>query len=241
MGLISAKGNEAVQSAGKSAVDLSEIMIRLKDKEAVKVRLLSAEDFVEYEAISEFSLGVYTQPSREPLGEKDYFIEAGKLAKQKAEGVDEKFEKLYPRKRYLIAMADIGTGKLRAWDCSKSQFNNFVAQLEEYKELIEDGEQIVFNFKRSGNSTDTTYTLQPVMKKLTAKEQESYDSFDNVEADIPFFESLLQPRTPKLQVAVLKEKGFPVEKYFPEIGLDSEGESVGATPEAEEASPLDSI
>ena len=137
MGLISAKGNEAVQSAGKSAVDLSEIMIRLKDKESVKVRLLSAEDFVEYEAISEFSLGVYTQPSREPLGEKDYFIEAGKLAKQKAEGVDEKFEKLYPRKRYLIAMADIGTGKLRAWDCSKSQFNNFVAQLEEYKELID--------------------------------------------------------------------------------------------------------
>ena len=193
MGLISAKGNEAVQSAGKSTVDLSEIMIRLKDKESVKVRLLSAEDFVEYEAVSEFSLGVYTQPSREPLGEKDYFIEAGKLAKQKAEGVDEKFEKLYPRKRYLIAMAD------------------------------------------------TTYTLQPVMKKLTAKEQESYDSFDNVEADIPFFESLLQPRTPKLQVAVLKEKGFPVEKYFPEIDLDSDGESTEPAPEAEEASPLDSI
>lgn len=240
MGLISAKGNEAVQSAGKSTVDLSEIMIRLKDKEAVKVRLLSAEDFVEYEAISEFSLGVYTQPSREPLGEKDYFIEAGKLAKQKAEGVDEKFEKLYPRKRYLIAMADIGTGKLRAWDCSKSQFNNFVAQLEEYKELIEDGEQIVFNFKRSGNSTDTTYTLQPVMKKLTAAEKEAYDSFDEVVADIEFFESLLQTRTPKLQVSVLKEKGFPVEKYFPEVDI-SEESAEGAEKPADEASPLDSI
>ncbi|WP_429969175.1 hypothetical protein [Enterococcus sp. AZ136] len=240
MGLISAKGNEAVQSAGKSSVDLSEIMIRLKDKEAVKVRLLSAEDFVEYEAISEYNLGVYTQPSREPLGEKDYFIEAGKLAKQKADGVDEKFEKLFPRKRYLIAMADIGTGKLRAWDCSKAQFNNFIAQLEEYKELIEDGEQIVFNFKRSGNSTDTTYTLQPVMKKLTAAEKEAYDSFDEVVADIEFFESLLQPRTPKLQVSVLKEKGFPVEKYFPEVDI-SEESAEGAEKPADEASPLDSI
>ena len=240
MGLISAKGNEAVQSAGKSSVDLSEIMIRLKDKEAVKVRLLSAEDFVEYEAISEYNLGVYTQPSREPLGEKDYFIEAGKLAKQKADGVDEKFEKLFPRKRYLIAMADIGTGKLRAWDCSKAQFNNFIAQLEEYKELIEDGEQIVFNFKRSGNSTDTTYTLQPVMKKLTAAEKEAYDSFDEVVADIEFFESLLQPRTPKLQVSVLKEKGFPVEKYFPEVDI-SEESAEGTEKPADEASPLDSI
>lgn len=240
MGLISAKGNEAVQSAGKSTVDLSEIMIRLKDKEAVKVRLLSAEDFVEYEAISEYNLGVYTQPSREPLGEKDYFIEAGKLAKQKADGVDEKFEKLFPRKRYLIAMADIGTGKLRAWDCSKAQFNNFIAQLEEYKELIEDGEQVIFNFKRSGNSTDTTYTLQPVMKKWTAAEKEAYDSFDEVVADIEFFESLLQPRTPKLQVSVLKEKGFPVEKYFPEVDI-SEESAEGAEKPADEASPLDSI
>lgn len=240
MGLISAKGNEAVQSAGKSSVDLSEIMIRLKDKEAVKVRLLSAEDFVEYEAVSEYSLGVYTQPSREPLGEKDYFIEAGKLAKQKADGVDEKFEKLFPRKRYLIAMADIGTGKLRAWDCSKAQFNNFIAQLEEYKELIEDGEQVIFNFKRSGNSTDTTYTLQPVMKKWTAAEKEAYDSFDEVVADIEFFESLLQPRTPKLQVSVLKEKGFPIEKYFPEVDI-SEESAEGAEKPADEASPLDSI
>lgn len=240
MGLISAKGDEAVQSAGKSSVDLSEIMIRLKDKEAVKVRLLSAEDFVEYEAISEYNLGVYTQPSREPLGEKDYFIEAGKLAKQKADGVDEKFEKLFPRKRYLIAMADINTGKLRAWDCSKAQFNNFIAQLEEYKELIEDGEQIVFNFKRSGNSTDTTYTLQPVMKKLTAAEKEAYASFDEVVADIEFFESLLQPRTPKLQVSVLKEKGFPVEKYFPEVDI-SEESAEGGENAADEASPLDSI
>lgn len=236
MGLISAKGSAAVESAGKQSVDLKEVMIRLKDGDSVKVRLLSSEDYVEYAAVSDFNLGVYTQPSREGLGEKDYFVEAGKLAD--AGKVDEKFKTLYPKKRYLIAMADVSTGKLRAWDASKSQFNSFVAQLEDYKELIDDGEEAVFTFKRSGNKTETTYTLQYVPKPKAA-ELEGFHKFDDQEATIEFFESLLQPRTPKLQVAVLKEKGFPVEAYFPEIDLSEDAE--GTEPAADEASPLDSI
>lgn len=237
MGLIAAKGHEAVESASKQAVDLKEAMIRLKDGESVKVRLLGSEDFVEYQALQEYSLGVYTQPSREPLGEKDYFVEAGKLAN--AGAVDEKFKGLYPKKRYLIAMADIATGKLRAWDASKSQFNNFVAQLEDYKELIDDGEEAVFTFKRSGNKTDTTYTLQYVPKPKAA-EIAGFHAFDGQTADIPFFESLLQPRTAKLQVSILKEKGFPVEEYFPEIDLSEEGQGAGTTDE-ESVSALDAI
>src|SRR5699024_6239562 len=105
MGLITAKGNAAVESAAKSNVDFDKLMIRLKDGDKLRVRLLTSEDFVEYEAISSFNLGVYTQPSREPLGEKDYFVEAGKLAN--AGKVDDKFKDLFPRKRYLIAMADV--------------------------------------------------------------------------------------------------------------------------------------
>jgi len=237
MGLIKAKGNEAVASAQTKAVDLKAAMIRLKDGESVKVRLLSPEDFVEYLAISSFNLGVYTQPSRSPLGEKDYFEEAAKLAKAKAEGVDEKFNTLYPKKRYLIAMADIATGALRAWDCSKSQFNSFVAQLEEYKDLIADGEDVLFNFKRTGNKTETTYTLQPVMR-MKAEDKEKFRAFDDQEATVEFFESLLQPRTPELQVAVLKEAGFPVEKYFPEINLEETEDNADG---AEDSSPLDSI
>lgn len=233
MSLITAKGNEAVESATKAKVDLTKVMIRLKDGESVKVRLLSSEDFVEYQAISSFGLGVYTQPSREPLGEKDYFVEASKLADAKAGGVDETFKELFPRKRYLIAMADVETGALRAWDASKAQFNSFVAALEEYKEIIDDKEEIVFNFKRTGNKTDTTYSLSPVMRPK-AVDLEGFHKFDDVVADIPFFESLLIPRTPELQVTVLKENGFPVEQYFPEIKL----EDATAT---EEVSPLDQI
>lgn len=237
MSLIAAKGSAAVESASKTSVDLKETMIRLKDGESVKVRLLGTEDYVEYLAVSDFNLGVFTQPSREPLGEKDYFVEAGKLAD--AGKVDEKFKTLYPKKRYLIAMADVITGKLRAWDASKSQFNSFVAQLEDYKELIADGDEAVFTFKRSGNKTDTTYTLQYVPKPKAA-ELEGFHKFDGQEATVEFFESLLQPRTPKLQVSVLKEKGFPVEEYFPEVDLSDDAEGTTETAE-ESAEPLDSI
>lgn len=236
MSLITAKGNEAVQSAGKSSVDLSEVMIRLKDGDSVKVRLLGSEDFVEYQAVSSFNLGVYTQPSREPLGEKDYFVEASKLAN--AGTVDEKFKSLYPKKRYLIAMADVVTGKLRAWDASKSQFNSFVANLEEYKELVDEGEEVLFTFKRTGNKTETTYTLQPVLR-MKADDKEKYHAFDGQVATLDFFESLLQPRTPALQVSVLKEAGFPVEQYFPEVDLTQEADKEESS--EEEVSPLDSI
>lgn len=239
MGLISAKGNEAVESASKQAVDLKEAMIRLKDGESVKVRLLGTEDYVEYVAVADFNLGVYTQPSREGLGEKDYFVEAGKLADSGAEGVDEKFKTLYPKKRYLIAMADVTTGKLRAWDASKSQFNNFVAQLEDYKELIADGDEAVFTFKRSGNKTDTTYSLQYVPKPKAA-ELDGFHKFDGEEVSVDFFESLLQPRTAKLQVSVLKEKGFPVDVYFPEVDLSDETEAVGTAAD-DSVTPIDSI
>jgi len=237
MGLITAKGEAAVESAAQKNVDLGELMIRLKDGDKVRVRLLTSDDYVEYQAVSSFNLGVYTQPSREPLGETDYFVEAGKLAK--AGKVDKKFDSLYPRKRYLIAMADIDTGKLRAWDASKSQFNTFVSAVEEYKEVIDDPEEdMIFTFKRTGNKTETTYSLSPVVKKMSAKDAEAYHSFDETVADEDFFESLLIPRSPELQVSVLKEAGFPVEEYFPEVDL-SKLETKDET--ADEASPLDSI
>lgn len=231
MGLITAKGSAAVESASKSNVDLSKVMIRLKDKESVKVRLLSSEDYVEYTAIGDFNLGVFTQPVRE---DKDYFVAAGNLADQGAEGVDEKFKKLFPRKRYLIAFADVTEGIIRYWDASKTQFNNFVAQIEDFKEMIDDGDEAVFTFKRNGNKTDTTYSLQYVPKPKAA-EIEKFHEFDGKTVEISDFESVLIPRSAELQVSVLKEAGFPVETYFPEIKLEDSDDAT------EEASPLDEI
>lgn len=231
MGLITAKGSEAVKSASQSNVDLEKVMIRLKDGESVRVRLLSSEDYVEYSAIGDFGLKVYTQPVRDG---KDYFVEAGKLANEGK--VDEKFKGLFARKRYLIAMADVTEGIVRFWDASKSQFNNFVSQIEDYKELIDDGDEAVFTFKRSGNKTDTTYSLQYVPKPKAA-ELEKFREFDGKTVEISDFESVLIPRSAEMQVTVLKEAGFPVEEFFPEISLEAKD----GTAEADETTALDEI
>ena len=137
-------------------------------------------------------------------------------------------------------MADVNSGAVRIWDASKQQFNKFVSDLEEYKEIIEDGDELVFTFKRTGNKTETSYSLSPVMKPKAA-EKEGFHKFDGQEVTVDYFESVLQPRTAKLQVSVLKEAGFPVEEFFPEIDLseDAEGNTVKA--DDDEVSPLDQI
>lgn len=240
MGLITAKGNQAAESAAKSSVDLEKIMIRLKDGESIKVRLLGTEDFVEYQAISGYNLGVYTQPSVEPLGRKDYFVEAGKLADSGK--VDEKFKVLYPRKRYLIAMADVISKDVRVWDCSKAQFNSFISDLKEYEEIIEDGEELVFTFKRTGTKTETKYSLSPVLR-AKADEKDGFHSFDGQSIPDELFESVLVPRSAKMQVQVLKDAGFPVAEYFPEVDLSEtvESETAESTDLDGEENPLDSI
>lgn len=234
MGLITAKGSAAVTSASQSSVDLSKVMIRLKKEGgSTKVRLLGYEDYVEYSAIGDFNLKVFTQPVRDG---KDYFVEAGKLAK--AGKVDEKFSGLYIKKRYVIAFADLTKGMVRYLDVSQPQFKNFVSQIEDFKELIEDGSEAVFTLKLTGEGTNTTYNLQYVPKPKAA-ELEKFHEFDGKTVEISDFESVLQPRTAELQVSVLKEAGFPVEEHFPEIKLEK-AEGTADTDGAEE-SPLDII
>ena len=228
---ITAKGKQAVESAAKSNVDLSKVLIRLKDGESIKVSLLSSSDYVEYPSMGDFQLKVFTQPVRDGV---DYFVKAGQLANEGK--VDEKFKSLYKKNRYLIAMADVTTGTLRYWDASKKQFQNFAAQIADYADIIDDGEEAMFTFKRTGNGTDTTYTLQYV-PRLSASDKENFHMFDGQVVNEDDFLSVLniQEKSAELQVGVLKEAGFPVDEFFPEIKLDTEDNS------EEDATPLDEI
>ena len=72
MGIISAKGKQAAESANKttgSGIDFKKVFIKLKDGESVKVRLLGAEDYVEYLAHGSFAKGIFTQPCIRVTGE----------------------------------------------------------------------------------------------------------------------------------------------------------------------------
>lgn len=207
MSLFTAKGKAAKESAKQKKVDLKKAYIKLKDGESVRVRLLSTEDYVEYMGAGDFNIGLYTTADISGVtGRKDPYTIAANA------GI-EKFEKLYPKKRYLFAFADVDSGDIRVFDATKGQGEKIMDQIEEYAEAIEEGKHI-FTFKRVGEKTETTYNLMPVMKKLTAADQEKLQVFDNVDVPEDFFESVLIPKTEDQKIELLKEAGFPVADFF---------------------------
>ena len=236
MSIITAKGSKVTENVNKKNVDFKKVYIRLKDGESVKVRILGVEDFVEYKAHANgFNLGVYSQPCIAPTG-----VDCPLCVAHKS-GVEGFEDPLKVTNRYMVAMADIETGELRVWDCSKKQLKTFISQLEEYKEIIEDGEELAFTFKRTGTGTETSYTLSPILK-LKKDLQESYHKFDDQEVEVDFFETVLQPRSEKMMVSILKDAGFPTDEFFPHVQLDDESADNGVAPvEETEDNPLDNI
>lgn len=205
MSVITAKGSQAKESANKEVVDTSKIYLRLKDGESHKVRLLSAEDYVEYNAVGDFNNGIFNQP----------VAEDSPLLKAHKEG-GEKFEGLFPRKRYVFVFGSIETGELVAFDSSKTQAKNLISTIEEYKEDIDD---MYFVFKRTGEGTSTTYSLNPKMK-MSAKDKEAFDKFADTEVEIDFYEKILQPNDSTFLVKLLMEIDPAVKELFPEINVE---------------------
>jgi hypothetical protein len=211
MSLFTATGNEAKESASRKNVDLKTAYIRLKENESVRVRVLGITDYVEYKAHGEFNLGIYNTPCLTPqTGELDPFCVASKS------GVKD-FEKLVPKKRYIFALYDIDMKTVRFWDASKTQATKMIGDIEEYKESILDGDVLAFNFKRTGQKTETVYSLNPILK-LDEKGKEGFATGDDVKVELKDFEAVLIPKSAEQQIALLKEAGFPVEEYF---NLDS--------------------
>lgn len=235
MSIITAKGSQVTENVNKKNIDFKKVFIRLKDGESVKVRILGVEDFVEYKAHANgFNLGIYSQPCIAPTGKECPLCVAHQS------GIEGFVEPLKVSNRYMVAMADIESGELRVWDCSKKQLKTFISQLEEYKEIIEDGDELAFTFKRTGTGTSTSYTLSPILK-LKQDLKEGYSKFDNMTVEIDFFEAVLQPRSEKMMVSILKDAKFPTDEYFPHIQLDEANDNEIAPIEEAEENPLDSI
>jgi len=204
MSLFTATGEDAKKSASTKSVDLKTVYIRLKENESVRVRVLGLTDYVEYKAQGEFSLGIYTQPQIDAV-----IGYASPLTVASKSGV-EGFEKLVAKKRYIFALYDIDMKQIRFWDCSKAQATKMIGDIEEYADNIS---EIAFNFKRTGQKTDTVYSLNPILK-LDAKGKEGFEGAEEVAVQMTDFESVLIPRSVEQQIEALKQAGFPVEEYF---------------------------
>lgn len=211
--IFTARGQEAKASAEKGKVDLKKAYLRMKSGEAVKVRVLTDADYVEYVAHSSFTHKVYTQPCVSVIGQECALCEASKS------GI-EGFDVLYPRKRYVFVFAEMQSGELRAIDVSKNQAKKLIADIEEYKE---DLDSIAFNLKKTGEGTNTGYSLNPILK-MKGNDQEQFDACEGLEVTDEYLNTVLSPRTIELQVKTLKEAGFPTDEFFPHVVLEETGE-----------------
>jgi hypothetical protein len=216
MSLIKNRGS----AAKEDLFDLQKAMIKLKDGEFVRVRILGIEDYVDYDAHEEFSLSIYPQPCTLPLGWRCAYDEVMDIVRGLPGGHElKKFGKLYKKTRFIFAFADLDSGLIRYLDVTQNQAAKLLQSIEEYASHIGD---TAFNLKRTGASQDTSYTVTPILKMDSAL-KEKFAKFDGEEVDPSSFEKTLRPQKFEMQLNYLRKAGFPVEQYFE--GADGIGES----------------
>lgn len=216
--MFTARGQEAKEQLERKKVDLKNAYLRMKSGDSIKVRVMSPIDYVEYLSHSSFTHKVYTQPCVAVIGKECPLCEASKS------GV-EGFDVLYPRKRYIFVFADMESGELKALDVSKNQAKKLIADIEEYRE---DLDVLAFNLKKTGEGTNTGYSLNPIIK-MKGNDQEQFDACETLEVTDEYLNTVLTPRTAELQVRTLKEAGFPTDEYFPHIQIEEEGTAEGTS------------
>lgn len=209
MSIFTARGSEAKESINKKNVDLKNVYYRMKTGDSAKVRILSVNDYVEYVSHGSFAHKVYTQPCVSVIGQECALCTASKS------GI-EGYDALYPKKRYVFVFGDLATGELKALDVSKNQAKTLISAIEEYKEELS---ELAFTLKKTGESTSTTYSLNPIIR-MKGDEPAQFEALADAEVTDEYLNTILQPRTIEFQVGVLKEAGFPTEEYFPHIKLE---------------------
>jgi hypothetical protein len=207
MSVITNRGKAAAESANKKKIDFKKVFIKLKDGDSVRVRIPSVEEYVEYMAHGSFDLGIYTQPCILPTGSRCAHDELVRHINDDLEVTKDDtnhplhhFRSLYARKRYLFAFFDIDEQMVRLFDATNNQAKALIASIEEYADSID---ELAFTFKRSGETSSTSYTLSPILK-LKDADKEKFESFTGG-IDENLYEEALQPRTFEQQIEELQK------------------------------------
>lgn len=247
MGIIMGRGDEAKKAieSGGGKLDLKKAFIRLKAGASRKVRILTKFDYVAYKAHGHYTNGIYTQPCIKVAGERCLLCEASNYegdlvdtVKNQAGKEVSEWASMYAKKRVLFAFIDLEEDMIRVFDATKAQADGLIATIDEYGDELED---IAFTFKRTGDKTETSYTLNPIMPKKMAEVQEVFDKYDGQEIPDEIFEEALQARTTDEMAKDLKKAGFPVKEV---LGIDvkvaaSENEEGRDTSNEDEGEPIE--
>lgn len=204
------RGTEALLELNKKKVDLKNAFYRLKPNDAHKVRILGMDSFVSYYSHSSFANKIFTQTCSKNGGECA-------LCTAHNAGVAG-FEDLYAKQRFLFVFADLATGELRCLDVSKNQAKKLISDMREYEDEFD---AMAFNLKRTGEGTNTAFSLSPVLK-LKGDEPTQFEAVAGLEVTDEYLSTVLAPRDIQTQVKILKEAGFPTADYFPHVVIEEE-------------------
>lgn len=186
-------------------VDYKEMAINLKAGDSIKV-VVGLEDYVQYDAHNEFSLKIYPQSC---LSLFDSSVECPYCKMAKLE------EGLKAKQRMKFAFYVVDEKKIKFWDSSFTQGKKLMEQIKGYAEDIEYGS--VFEFKRTGNGKETSYTLDLVAERKYKKEdKEAIEAFKGMTIETDMFEDICRPRSREMVIGLLNDAGLPVTKHFPD-------------------------
>ena len=216
-----------------SNVDLSEVSVRLKQGESIKVIFFGTEDYFEYNSHNDFGNKIYPQPC---LLEDELNAECPYCVANK-HGI----EGLKLKKRVMFAFYCTSQKKTMFWDATASQGKKMIKQINGYAEDIDFGS--VFELSREGTGKETSYTLSLISeRKYTKADKEAIEFVKEKGAltDDELF-SALQPKSRKLAIGLLDGLGFDVCKHFADAEqiLAEQADSDNASDDAQEFVPVD--
>lgn len=228
MSYISKRGSEVEESINKSEKDYSKVLRSFKSGSTYKVRLLGAEDYVEYFAHSAFKIFYTTVHQEGDLyckARKLIFAEADKEQDaKKKEDLMEMAKLLKPAPRYLfgfVLLEGDGAGEQIILDLTKKQAKTLIASIK--KNAAKIGKK-AFEIEKIGTGTDTSVTITSLdLEDLNEAEAKRFHEWEGKPFDFENFENVFSVNSEEQQLDDLRKLGFDITKL-----------TGGATPEEKE-------
>ena len=222
MTYVAKKGRDALKSMTEEKKDFSKVLVPLKSGTSYKVRIPSAEDFVEYYAHSVFKK-FYTTPCTKASGKPDLYDQAVDILykdanaaakagdEKKAEELREQARLLKAKPRYLFGFFNLADGEEIIVDLTKAQARVVVAAIEKYAKKID---KLAFELSKEGSGTSTQVSLTPIIDEddLSETERKNFEATSGKTFDESLYENVLKVKDESEQLEDLRNFGFDVSR-----------------------------
>lgn len=231
MDYIVARGKKAKEVSESKHQSYSDMLKRIPKpgQSPLVVKLLGDEDYVLYEAHTNFKPRINTTPCSKPAGKEDLYdkavalmfedikaeLEAGAISEDEAKEKRKYAAQLLPKGRYLFGFVDLSTGEPIIVEMTENQGNAVIETIEKYAKYID---KKAFELGKSGSGTKTTVVLNPVMEldELTKDQQANFEKFKGKDFDGEAFGKIFRFKSEEEQARDLINFGFDVTR----LGID---------------------